>query len=418
VIKERASVLALAAGALALFYILIFPKPPAESDEVVRPLSSEVRLEGYLAAWRWLAEQHIPAVSLRYRYDRLPALLSKPTGNLLLVTMPQWVPARTAELEKLQGWVERGNTLLIMAAIHDTPPWSLDSDPLLNEKVEQLTGLHLEKPIPARKADAKADLKSDVESILVDRLDIRPRGEHPLLAGVRDITAIATLPVRNARLKASDGGLPLELATRSDSGDPTLWLIRRGAGQIVFSTVASPFSNGAVAVTDNARFLANIIAWCCGPGATVVFDDAHQGATDYYDGRAFFADPRLHHTLWWLVFLWLALVLGALPLRAAQRSWQPVNEGAYVEASARYFANVVPPYEAAQRLIESFLRRLGAGTHSDREPPLWELFDADPRVTDTQRSALHLLYERACAGKRVDLVRLQNLLAQLREHLE
>jgi hypothetical protein len=409
VIKERVSVLALAAGALGLFYILFFPKPPAPADEVVRPLSSEVRPEGYLAAWRWLEEQHIPAVSLRYRYDRLPGLLSKPTGNLLLVTMPQWVPARTAELEKLQGWVERGNTLLIMAAIDDTPPWSLDSDPLLKEKLEQLTGLELET-VPAQKADVK--------SIFADRLDIRPRGEHPLLAGVRNITAVATLPVRHARLNDSDDDLPMELATRTDSGDPTLWLIRRGAGQIVFSTVASPFSNRAVAVTDNARFLANIIAWCRGPGATVVFDDAHQGATDYYDGRAFFADPRLHHTLWWLVFLWLAMILGALPLRAARRSWQPVNESAYVEASARYFANVVPPNEAAQRLIESFLRRLGGGAHPDREPRLWELFDADPRVSDSQRNALHVIYERACAGKRVDLVRLQNLLAQLREPLE
>jgi hypothetical protein len=409
VIKERVSVLVLAAGALGLFYILIFPKPPAPSDEVVRPLSSEVRPEGYLAVWRWLAEQHIPAVSLKYRYDRLPALLAKPTGNLLLVTMPQWVPARTAELEKLQGWVERGNTLLIMAAIHDTPPWSLDSDPLLNEKLEQLTGLELET-VPAKKAD--------VRSIFKDRLDIRPRGEHPLFAGVRNITAVATLPVRNARLNDSDDDLPMELATRTDSGDPTLWLISRGAGQIVLSTVASPFSNRAVALTDNARFLANIIAWCRAPGATVVFDDAHQGATDYYDGRAFFADPRLHHTLWWLVFLWLAMILGALPLRAARRSWEPVNESAYVEASARYFANVVPPNEAAQRLIESFLRRLGAGAHPDREPRLWELFDADPRDSDSQRSALHVLYERACAGKRVDLVRLQNLLAQLREPLE
>jgi hypothetical protein len=409
VIKERVSVLALAAGALGLFYILIFPKPPAPADEIVRPLSSEVRPDGYLAAWQWLVEQHIPVVRLRYRYDRLPGLLSKPTGNLLLVTMPQWVPARTAELEKLEGWVERGNTLLIMAAIHDTPPWSVDSDPLLNDKIEQLTGLRLQKD-RAQKADVQS-------SILLDRLDIVPQGEHPLLAGVRHITATGTLPVRDGRLKASDGTLPLELANRSDTGEPTLWLIRHGAGQIVFSTAASPFSNGAVAVTDNAQFLANIIAWCRGPGGTVVFDDAHQGATDYYDGRAFFADPRLHHTLWWLVFLWLAMILGALPLRAARRSWQPVNEGAYVEASARYFANVVPPNEAAQRLIESFLRRLGAGAHPDREPRLWELFDADPRVSDSQRSALHALYESACAGKRVDLVRLQNLLAQLREPL-
>ena len=375
----------------------------------MRPLSSESRPEGYLAVWRWLGEQHIHAVSLRYRYDRLPSLLPKPTGNLLLVTLPQWVPARAAELEKLEGWVERGNTLLIMAAIHDTPLWSLDADPLLKEKVEQLTGLHLET-LSAGKGDLKA--------LLADRLDVVPRGEYPLLAGVRHITAVSKLPVRNARLNGPDDSIPLELATRADRGEPTLWLMRRGAGQIILSSVSSPFSNGAVALSDNARFLANIIAWCCGPGATVVFDDAHQGATAYYDGRAFFADARLHHTLGWIVFVWLALVLGGLPLRAAQRSWQPLDEGAYVEASARYFANVVSPNEVAQRLIESFLRRLRAGTHPGREPALWELFDEDSRVSDPQRRALHVLYEHACAGKRVDLVRLQNLLAQLRENLE
>ena len=408
-IKERALMLALAAGALALFYILFFPKPPNTANEIVRPLSSESRPEGYLAVWRWLGEQHRRTVSLRYRYDRLPALMAKPTGNLLLVTLPQWVPARSVELERLTDWVERGNTLLIMAAIDDTPPWSLDADPLLKEKLEQLTGMELETR-PAGKANLK--------SLLVDRLDIVPRGGHPLLAGVRHITAASKLPVRGARLNGPEDSIPLELATRADTGEPTLWLMRRGAGQIVLSSVSSPFSNGAVALTDNARALANIIAWCCGPGATVIFDDAHQGATAYYDGRAFFADPRLHHTLEWIVFLWLVLVLGALPLRAVLRSWQPLDEGAYVEASARYFANVVPPNEAAQRLIESFLRRLGADAHANREPALWESFDEDSRVSESQRRTLHVLYEHACAGKRVDLVRLQNLLTQLREKLE
>jgi len=311
VIKGRLLVLALAAGALGLFYVLFFPKPRADSGEIVRPLSSESRPEGYLAVWRWLGEQHIHAVSLRYRYDRLPSLLPKPTGNLLLVTLPQWVPARAAEIEKLEGWVERGNTLLIMAAIHDTPLWSLDADPLLKEKVERLTGLHLET-LSAGKADLKA--------LLADRLDIVPRGEYPLLAGVRHITAVSKLPVRNARLNGPDDSIPLELATRAGRGEPTLWLMRRGAGQIILSSVSSPFSNGAVALSDNARFLANIIAWCCGPGATVVFDDAHQGATAYYDGRAFFADPRLHHTIGWIVFLWLALVLSGS--RRVRTRWQ------------------------------------------------------------------------------------------------
>ena len=408
-IKERLWVLALAAGALGLFYILFFPQPRSAAEEIVRPLSSESRPEGYLAVWRWLGEQHIRTVSLRYRYDRLPSVLPQPTGNLLLVTLPQWVPARAVELERLEGWVERGNTLLIMAAVNDTPLWSIDADPLLKQKIEDMTGLTLET-VPAEKTDLK--------SLLADRLDIVPRGEHPLLAGVRHITAASKLPMRNARLKRPEDSIPLELAARADNGDPTLWLIRRGAGQIVVSSVSSPFSNGAVTLTDNARVLANIIAWCCGPGATVAFDDAHQGATAYYDGRAFFADPRLHHTLGWIVFLWLALVLGALPLRAVQRSWRPLDEGAYIEASARYFANVVPPGEAAQRLIERFLRRLGAGAYSERETALWELFDTDSRVSDSQRRALHVLYEQACAGKRVDLVRLQNLLAQLRKTLE
>jgi hypothetical protein len=197
-----------------------------------------------------------------------------------------------------------------------------------------------------------------------------------------------------------------------------LWLVRRGAGQIVLSTVASPFSNGEVALGDNARLLANIVSWGRESGGTVIFDDAHQGATAYYDGKAFFADPRLHRTLGWVVLLWLALVLGALPLRAAQRKWQPIDETAYIEASARYFAAVVPPNAAAQRSIENFLRGLRAPSAADTEAALWEPFDSDPRLSQSQRSALHRYYEQACAGKRIDLTRLHNLLAQLRRILE
>jgi hypothetical protein len=409
VIRERVLVLALAAGALGLFYVLFFPKPQPELNEMALPLSTESRPEGYLAVWRWLNEQRIPTASLRYRFDRLPALVPKQTGNLLLITMPQRVATRAPELAELEGWVERGNTLLILAAIHDSPTWIVNPDPLLAERIESLTGLHLEIPTLGR---------ADLKALVIDRLDIHPRGDHALVSGVRHITAVSTLPLRSARLSGRDDTMPLELAARSDSGDSTLWLVRRGAGQIVLSTVASPFSNGAVALADNARLLANIIARCRESGGTVVFDDTHQGATAYYDGKAFFSDRRLHHTLGWIVLLWLVFILGALPLRAAQRSWPPLDETAYVEASARYFAGVVPPNEAAQRMIESFLRGLGAVTNSDHEPALWEHFDSDPRVSALQRRALHKLYENACAGKRVDLVRLQNLLAQLRENLE
>ncbi len=409
--RERALVLALAAGALALFYVLFVPKPQAESNGIALPLSTESRPEGYLAVWRWLAEQRVPTASLRYRYDRLPTLLPKATGNLLLVSMPQRVPARASEMAALESWVQRGNTLLIMAAIVDTPMWTISPDSEFHERIERLTGLHIDVP-RTRRDDFK------LKSLLIDRLDIHPRGAHALTTGVQQITAVSKLPLRRAQVLGRGDTIPLELAARTDGGEPMLWLVRRGAGQIVLSAVASPFSNAAVTLAGNARLLANIVSWCRESGGTVVFDDAHQGASAYYDGKAFFADPRLHRTIGWLLLLWLAMVLGALPLRAAQRSWQPVNETAYVEASARYFAAVVPPSAAAQRLIEDFLRGLRVDVDSDTAPDLWRQFDLDPRIPPAQRRALHTLYTRACSGKHVHLVRLQNLLAQLRRNLE
>ncbi len=399
--RERVLVLALAAGALALFYVLLFPKPQPDLNDLGMPLSTESRPEGYLAVARWLAQQQVPTASFRYRYDRLP----NTTGNLLLISMPQRVPTRTAEITALENWIERGNTCLIMAALVDTPTWILNPDPLLDERLEHLTGLH-------RESSAKRPI--DLKTLIADRVDIQPRGAHALVAGVQHIIALSRLPLRRAPLRAGNDTLPLELAARGDGGDSTLWLIRRGAGQIVLSAVASPFSNGAVALGDNARLLANIVSWGRAAGGTVIFDDAHQGATAYYDGRAFFADPRLHRTFGWIILLWLALVLGALPLRSAQRQWQPIDETAYVEASARYFAAVVPPSAAAQRLIENFLHGLRSTAGTDHGPALWERFDSDPRLSEAERRALHTLYEKACAGKRIDLTRLQTLLAQLR----
>jgi len=257
VIKERLLVLVLAAGALGLFYILFFPKPQPDSSGMGLPLSTESRPEGYLAISRWLTQQRIPTASLRYRYDHLPSLVPKSTGNLLIISMPERVPARAAEMTALESWVDRGNTLLIMAAIVDTPLWILAPDASVNERLEHLTGLHVE--------DARAK-NLDFKALMADRLEILPRGAHPLISGVQHITAISSLPLRRAQLHGRDDTMPLELAARKDSGDPTLWLVRHGAGQILLSTVASPFSNGAVALSDNARLLANIISWCRAAG--------------------------------------------------------------------------------------------------------------------------------------------------------
>ena len=415
--RERLLVLALAAGALALFYALLFPKPRAQRFglENGSPLSTESRPDGYLAMWQWLEKERIPTVSLRLQYDRLGSLLARPSGNLMLVTMPQRVATRAAELTALEHWVSRGNTLLILAALDDSPPWAMATlDPLMTERLKTVTGMRLTTP---------ADSNSILRRFRVGSLDIHPNGDFPLLDSVRHVSTRSYLS-HSWRAATTDERLSLELASRRDNGAPVIWLGRRGAGQIILCAVASPFSNAGVLRADNARLLANVIAWSRRPGGAVVFDDAHQGLTAYYDAKAFFADPRLHATLGWIVLLWLAFVLGPQPLRAGRRARQPLDETAYVEAEARYLAAVVHPADAAQRLIEEFLDGLRARLHlesgrsEDAPHAIWQWLESQAAVSPAERGKLQACYASACAGERVDLTRLQNLLAQLRKNLQ
>jgi hypothetical protein len=415
--KERLVVLGLAAGALALFYVLFFPKPrtPAAALDSGLPLSTDSRPDGYLSVWQWLGKERIPRLSLRLQYDRLDGLLAQPRGNVMLVTMPQRIATRTAELSALEDWVTRGNTLVILAALDDEPQWAMGTlDPLMVERLRRVTGFRLTTP---------DDVKSTLRAISAARtLDIRPRANFPLL---RDVEHLATQTniSRSWRASAGYGRAALELASRSDDADPVIWLERQGTGQIVLCAVAGLFSNAGVLRGDDAQLLANIIAWSRAPSGAVVFDDAHQGLTAYYDAKAFFADPRLHATLAWIVLLWFAFVLGSLPLRARRREWQPLDETAYVDAGGRYLAAVVRPADAAQRLIEDFLEslrarlRLDSRTADGAVDAIWQWLRTQPAVSAAERHELQASYARACAGERVNLTRLQNLLAQLRRNL-
>ena len=139
--KERLVTLGLALGALALFYILFLPKPASEDAAPALPLSTEMRPDGYLAAWRWLTAESIPVAALHERYDGLLAgsASQAATGNVLLTILPHKLPVRPEEAAQLDSWVERGNTLLVMAALDDTPAWALMSNVNLIKTAGRLT---------------------------------------------------------------------------------------------------------------------------------------------------------------------------------------------------------------------------------------------------------------------------------------
>jgi hypothetical protein len=424
--KQRAVTALLALAALGLFYALLFPKPIPALQPDSLPWSTDSGPDGQLAVWRWLQAEHVPVLSLRQRYDRLDAdaIGGATTGNLLITVMPHRLAARADEWQPLAQWISRGNTLLVMAALDDTPRWSLAVESTMVADLQQAAHLtFLVATLRASNLSAESSQaqqgRDQIRALLGPTpIPIIPRGEHPLLAQVQHLAAISDLPASRWRAQAIDGAVPLTLAQRSDNFDPVLWLIRQGEGQVIVCALATPFTNRQIALSNNAQLLSNIIGWSRGPQGRVIFDDAHQGLVDFYDPQAFFHDPRLHRALWWIVLLWLAFVLGPLPLRSAYGAWQPVDETALIDASGRFYSAAVAPRAAARRLFENFFNvlrvRLGLPTSG---APLWDWLDAQAGISSRERSQLQVQYARVYAGERVELKHLHNLLSTLQGKL-
>lgn len=424
--KERLTTLGLALGALALFYVLFLPKPRPAGGAPALPLSSEAGPGGYLAAWRWLEAERIGVIELHDRYDRLRAgRVGSATGNLLLTTLPHELPVRPLEAADLDAWVERGNTLVVMAALDDTPLWAV-GDPQLIERAGRLTRLKFEviedekAAAPAAAAASATDrARHSVQSLLHGLLQgqesvIEPVGTHPLLEGVHKVRVVSALPASRWRASPMDRSAVLQIGRMAGTGDAAIWLRRQGKGRVITFAVASIFSNQLIGSADNARLLSNLVGWSVSKGGAVIFDDVHQGAVGYYDAKAFFADPRLHRSLAWIVFLWFVFVIGMQPMRAALRHWNPIDVTAFIAMSGEFFASTLSPAAAGTRLLENFFnairRRLGL---SEDGTPVWDWLSAQAGVSLRDLAQLRRLHDRLRTGRRVDLVRLQSLLSQM-----
>ncbi len=413
--KERLVSLGLAACALALFWILMFPKPQSESSSP-RPLSTGVDAEGYAAASRWLAAAGVPTLELHQRLDHLDdrAISAQSSGNLLLTTLPYGTVTHPAELAALDAWVARGNTVLVLAALDDTPLWSANTDEFIPQ-LQKMTGIEFKakqqpdaNPIAAARADLRATLLQGGRAI-----ELHPSGRFALLDGIRRLAAVSPLPSTQWQAKAMDSSPVLELARQADTADPVLWLKADGKGALIISAYASLFNNGVIGQADNARLLANMIAWSLQPGGRVIFDDAHQGALAEYDPRQFFADPRLHYTLLWVVVLWLAWVVAAQPLRAAAPNSGAMDEGTMLRVTAGFFASVLRPVTSAQWLLDEFFDRLRRRHGLVQAGPPWDWLDSHAGVGSGLLDELRDLYSRTHAGERVSLVRLQRIISQI-----
>jgi Domain of unknown function (DUF4350) len=423
-LKERLVSIGLAAGALFLFYALFFPKPAANEQAPPRPLSVGLDPTGYQGAWRWLNAEQVPLIAWRERFDRLSSEpLLKASGNLLLTTLPHELPMHPGEATQLDAWIERGNTLVVAAALDDTPAWEWAGDARLVKDAGRLTRLKFDVVDPAaKKAGEKAGekpgpaqaLRSALNRVVQPRdIVVMPRGLHPLMQGIHALRVVSDFPASRWRALPMDASAILQIADTAD-GEGAIWVKRQGAGQIVTLAIAGLFNNREIGTAENAKFLSNLVAWSVHDGGAVIFDDAHQGSVSYYDAKAFYADPRLHRTLAWLVLLWLIFVLGVQRLRAHVNNWRPADVTALVRTSGDFFASALTPAATANRMLANFFnairRRLGA---TEDGAPMWEWLASQATVPLDQVTELREFQRRVQDGRRFDLTRLQNLLSSL-----
>jgi hypothetical protein len=423
-LRDRLVTFALALGALALFYILLFPKPAAPDGVTAMPVSTETAASGYQAAWRWLAHEQVPLVSWREHYDGLGALdASRPaTGNILLTTLPHKLPPGPLEAARLDAWVDRGNTLVVLAALDDTPAWTLLYDRKLPEAAGRLTRLKF-TAVAGEERKPSADSSHPVSSLFNAAAStpgsiITPVAAHPLFEGVHSVQVFSDFPASRWRATSMDRAAVLPIGQIQKTGDAAIWLRKQGNGQVITFAVASVFSNQAIGERDNAQLLSNLVAWSRGPRGAVMFDDSHQGLVDYYDAKAFFADPRLHRSLAWIVFLWFVFVLGLQRLPPRIAAWNPTDVTAFVAITGDFFAATLPPSAAGARLLVNFFNSIHRRLGQDEDgTPEWHWLSKQAGISPDMLSELRRAHARIQAAQRVDLVRLQNLLSQVRGNL-
>lgn len=424
--KERLITFALAIGALALFFAMFMPQSGAKGAKITLPRTMELGPNGYGGMVEWLSGQSHPVLSFRQRFTQLPQVVPG-QGNLLITTMPHSLQARHSEAQPLKDWISAGNTVLVMAALTDTPDWAMLPE-YRGDLVAQLKdtiGIEFvvvkdeqEEPSKLKKEGALARAKQLVETasrlLEPERRELVSIGTHPLLTGVGSIVALSDFPASEWRSKPNSVNVILDLAKRKATNVPALWLARIGNGQLIVSGFASPLTNKMLDQGDNARFLANVVSWSVHSGGKVVVDDAHQGAVAFYDPKAFFGDVRLHRALWWLLLLWLVFVLGPSQMRPIGTNWNPVDVTSFVRATGGFLARTIRPTEAGRRALSLFFNDIRRRLQLPEDGmPVWEWLATQPNVRQEELHRLRASYARVAAGKRVDLQQLHNLLRQI-----
>lgn len=416
--NERLTTLLGAAVALVAMGTLFLQ--PSGEPPISRPTTEDGGRNGYRVLAEWLRAGQVPFESVQVRLDTLLAAERPATGNVLVTTMPHRLPWRLRESQAVRSWLRNGNTLVVLAALDDSPEWaSWTAGTDFLEKIAEITGLRF---VVAPPADADADTPPPVSAVVAGgtarglRLDMR--AGHPLSSGVETLLGRSDGPSaiwEPAPVLIEDLPLLLALADEGATGTAAMWHLPVDAGHIVVVASASLLVNTSIGRADNGRFFANIVdVFRTGEGR-IVFDDMHQGLSSLYDPAAFFRDSRLHATVGILVLIWLAYLLGSSNrLVAPAPAKRVAKQSDMLRAVGGFLARRSDGRAVATLLLDEWLDdtlRTGAPVREDDWKRLQSLSGLGPAL----RERIEHYRQRVKSGRTVSLVRLHNLLSEARK---
>ncbi|MGQ0618705.1 MAG: DUF4350 domain-containing protein [Panacagrimonas sp.] len=420
--NQRLVTLGLALLALLVLGGVMLGGRGAQAPPVSRPQSQDGGGAGLLGAYRWLQASGMRVERLRERYGALDSLNIPESGNLLVVHVPMVHPPRRGEIGTLQAWIARGNHLLLLQTRSQSIAWG---GLAMSEMLEGAVGIVREEPEFEEGKDGQprpvqdtvpecgiADVTHGTIAGPLRRLrPFPPNRNHPVLAGVGEIQVKARSTDNLSRVSAAPDRFIYPLLCDPQTRLPVLTVLRLGGGRVWASDYSELFVNDNLDRADNARLLANLVIHALGPGGAVIFDDMHQGDSVLYDPAAFFADPRLHGTLAFLLLIWLLWLLAdggrfsLAPAIAARPSGID-----FVRAQAPFLARHLRRGEAAREVLRVFHDAVRKTLAQPRNgEPSWILLQSHARITPAHLLELRRLADQVDARRRVDLAALHNL---------
>lgn len=426
--RERLTTLAGALLALAVVYGLFFAGE-TEPPPVTRPTTVEKGDNGYFALHEWLAAGNVKTYSLRERFTSLyedPAIANA-SGNILATTLPYLRPFRDIESETLLDWVVDGNTLLILAAINDTPDWALATNTPFLDNLKTISGMGFEsidEEPGTSEQRAGQDPEQPSNRILIfedsgvsQEFDIEPHPEHPLMNGVSRLAAASDFVSAVWQAEVDQFEMVLELASMQMTKTPALWQRKYGDGQIIVVGSGTMLTNRMIASADNRKFVANLVRNHLADGATFIFDDLHQGLSVIYDPDAFYSDSRLHYTIYFILGFWLLYIVGSSNrLLDPQAKKKSLRQAEFIEATGAFINRHMSRSGVGMWIYRSWFndlrRHLGLELNGQ---PVWHELSTLTALDKRLLGKLQQQYEQLTARRKVNLIELHNTIHAARK---